>query len=876
MKQMNLFTPLIKGFGYLVFATLLLMSTTALWGQISIKGRVTDSITGEPLVSAMIYVTQHRHIGTRADLDGNFTLTLPKDIATRRNTTLSASMVGYDSQTKTIAQIRELKNNYWEIKLRGTQLETVVVKPNKKYSKKGNPAVAIIDKAIARKEENRIVRYPDYSYRFYRRQMMGFATPADSAGGWYFGIPEEKWRQWSDSSSRSGMMVRPFSLRERESVRSAQGGVQRNELIIGRRFAGLEEAVESSGTDANMDELYPEIDLYASDLEILKNRFPGPMSKFFSTSFYKYFLLDTVAIEGRPAYEIGVVPFSKYSVGLSGKLWIDTTSYSLAKAHLEVPKQANLDWVSHWSMDFSYTPTPLGNDTIWLPKMQETHAFLTPTELIPYSCEVNIAYIYSQYRIGAEACDSLALDPRLALSPEQRALIDKPTLSNYGIVERPQPLPRQGEGTVAMMDYLHHRPSYIFLAKMGQVFGRGFLGVPLSKLKREEYFAELGPVETLFAWNVLEGARFRVGGVTNAKLNKHLFGQGYVAYGLGDKRWKYYGKLTYSPLAKEGHEEEYPQRNFFLLAHHDLFVPGYSEDAMYKDGLGTLVGTMKLRNRFYSTCYSAGFSADWSPEFHSNLSLSYNRKEATGDLHYYKIAPDGSLSEAPFIAKTSLDAEVFFKLGRIPRNGRRPVSVEKESRRYPILNLGLSLQPKGLPGNEATSAQLTAGLNARVYLSLFGFMDTYIRGGIALGRTDETRFFTPSVNNSLVARQSTFELMQPLEYVSDKYLHFVLNYHLKGLIFNRLPILRLTGWRELLSIRGYWGDVSPSRRTRRVGEYVYPEVVTPMNNHLYLEGCVGIENILNVFAIQYFRRFTPSHITDAPKWMVKIGMFVSF
>lgn len=865
-----------RSLGY--WALLLLLSSTLnpLLAQITLRGKVTDSITGEPLAGAMIYVPKYRNIGTRADLDGKFTLTLPKDIATRRNLSLSASMVGYNTANTTIARTRVETGYYWHATLNSQQLATVVVTPKKKYTKKGNPAVAIIDKAIARKEKNQISRFPDYVYHLYRRQMMGLATPADSAGGWYFGIPEEKWRKWSDSSAREGMMVRPFSLRERESVRSAIDGKSREELILGRRFSGLEEALESSGTDANLEELYPEIDLYASDLEILRNRFPGPMSKLFSTSFYKYYLLDTIAVEGRPAYEIGVVPFSKYSIGLSGTLWIDTTSYSLAKAHLKVPKQANVDWVSHWSVDFLYTPTVLNGDTVWLPHKQETHAFLTPTELIPYSCEVNLAYIYDQYQVGEAARDSLALDPRLALSSQMREQIDKPTLSNFGIVERPEPLPKLGEGTIAILDYLHHRPSYILLAKAAQVMGRGFIGLPLSKLKREEYFAELGPVETLFAWNAVEGVRLRVGGVTNAKLSQHFFGQGYVAYGFGDKRWKYYGKLTYSPIAKEGHEEEYPQRNFYLQAHHDLFVPGYSEDAMYKDGLTTLVGTMKLRNRFYGTNLSAGFSADWSQALHTDFSVSYDHKTPAGDLHYYRIATDGSLQEAPSFSTTSLYVGATLVPGRIPRNGRRPVSVEKESRRYPVLNFGLSLQPKGLPGNQSTSAQLTAGFNARLYLSLFGFVDTYIRGGISLVNVDEVNYFTPSINKSFVARQSTFELMQPLEYVSDKYLHFVLNYHMKGLIFNRLPLLRLTGWREVFSIRGYWGNVSKDRKARRVGELVYPEEVTPMNNHLYLEGSSGIENILNIFSIQYFRRFTPSTIPGTPNWTVKLGMFVSF
>ncbi|MFC2269842.1 MAG: carboxypeptidase-like regulatory domain-containing protein [Porphyromonas endodontalis] len=67
--------------GCIALLFLLIVSFTPLTAQITLRGVVTDSITGEPLVGASVYVTKHRSIGTRADLDGKFSLTLPRDIA---------------------------------------------------------------------------------------------------------------------------------------------------------------------------------------------------------------------------------------------------------------------------------------------------------------------------------------------------------------------------------------------------------------------------------------------------------------------------------------------------------------------------------------------------------------------------------------------------------------------------------------------------------------------------------------------------------------------------------------------------------------------------------------------------------------------------
>lgn len=46
--------------------------------------------------------------------------------------------------------------------------------------------------------------------------------------------------------------------------------------------------------------------------------------------------------------------------------------------------------------------------------------------------------------------------------------------------------------------------------------------------------------------NYVDGTRFRLSGMTTAKLNPHWFFSGYGAYGLKDKKWKYEANATYS------------------------------------------------------------------------------------------------------------------------------------------------------------------------------------------------------------------------------------------------------------------------------------------------------------------------------------------
>ena len=48
-------------------------------------------------------------------------------------------------------------------------------------------------------------------------------------------------------------------------------------------------------------------------------------------------------------------------------------------------------------------------------------------------------------------------------------------------------------------------------------------------------------MNTTISANEIEGARFRIGGLTTAQLNPHWFARGYVAYGTKDEKVKYSG-----------------------------------------------------------------------------------------------------------------------------------------------------------------------------------------------------------------------------------------------------------------------------------------------------------------------------------------------
>ncbi len=118
-----------------------------------LRGTVIDATNHEPLSNASIYDKAARK-GTRSDSLGRFTLSVPDGSA---GTTLVVSIVGYKSQT-ILVTAAAMKDSFGIALVPEAQKMQQVVVTNAregKYRNKNNPAVELIRKVIANKDNNR-------------------------------------------------------------------------------------------------------------------------------------------------------------------------------------------------------------------------------------------------------------------------------------------------------------------------------------------------------------------------------------------------------------------------------------------------------------------------------------------------------------------------------------------------------------------------------------------------------------------------------------------------------------------------------------------------------------------------------------------------
>ena len=92
---------------------------------------------------------------------------------------------------------------------------------------------------------------------------------------------------------------------------------------------------------------------------------------------------------------------------------------------------------------------------------------------------------------------------------------------------------------------------------------------------------DIGPVFNMLSYNEIEGWRPRFGAKTNTHFHKHIFLEGFMAYGVKDEKFKYRGQIMYSFNDKVNNQWEFPMNLLTLSYEHNTNVPrmetfGYS------------------------------------------------------------------------------------------------------------------------------------------------------------------------------------------------------------------------------------------------------------------------------------------------------------
>jgi hypothetical protein len=232
----------------------------------------------------------------------------------------------------------------------GVELKELVVhKGKEKYSKKNNPAVEMIKKLRARRDDNDPRRFTHYGYTQYEKMSIGFADLDEIVNR----SEDQQWiEQYADTSLLTGKRILPISIKETVARDYfGRNPDQHKQLVLGTKNAGLDEQIDQSSIKKVLDDFMGEIDIFQNDVTLLTNRFVSPLSRI-AVDFYKFYLNDTVVLDGERCAVLSFVPFTPQTFGFLGRLYVsleDTTMF-IKRVTMGVPHDINLNYVDRMSI----------------------------------------------------------------------------------------------------------------------------------------------------------------------------------------------------------------------------------------------------------------------------------------------------------------------------------------------------------------------------------------------------------------------------------------------------------------------------------------------------------------------------------------------
>ena len=864
----------------------------------SVSGVVVDADTGEKLPFVQIYFIKSAsegglasQYGATSGLDGEFEISNPMGY-----TTINFQMMGYKTEMYTVRTGQTKKNVKIKLKPDVYGLQDLVVTPKnrkQKYKRKGNPAVELIRNVIAHKDSFQVKSAGHYAASTYRR--MSFAidnfTPNFDKGLWKQVKFIEK---YIDTTGVYPSMN--VSIRENLGHEYYQRKPHREKKVIERkRIFGLESLLSTQSLENNMSAVFTDVDIYDDDMNLLFNRFVSPVSSSLAVSYYQYYIMDTIMLDGDSVIDLAFVPVNSESYSFTGHLYImNDSTYKIKKYAINIPLHINLNFVSHYSVEHEYKKLENG---LWAPDRTNTYCkfYLTNRKKTLLARQTKL---YTGFDFETELSKEVFSNH----VPMDTTTQDSTSISadfRYWDEHRPEPLSYYEGSVFDMINELKATPKFNSLIMAADALMTEYVQtVPSSRFGDSKW--DFGPIYNTISWNKLEGVRLRIGGQTTANVNPHWFFSGYVAFGTTDLRPKYNATVMYSFNKKRYHMYEGPRHYLSLMVQYDAEQPGQQTGVIDRDNILMSIPTGKIVDK--NMQYAFRTRLQYNKEFQNHLSVKasfqYEYNEAAGAMHYDRVVWLDTMNYTTVATQNNfhqnayhnyeLSAEVRYMPGShmiMNRMGvETPFTLEQDA---PVISIShqigylddrLLADASGVGGKGFFYNKTELMAEKRFWFSSFGHLDARLQTGYIWQKVPFTKLFYPQTSTSILLGKNAFNLMQPMEFMFDAYVSLYATYFFKGWILNRIPGINRLKLRGVVSFSMIYGGLTkknnpyfagneglyalPNNQNVWTYDQVDPTIVTagatssPIGKLPYMELTAGFENILKFIRIDYVRRLT--------------------
>ena len=478
---------------------------------------------------------------------------------------------------------------------------------------------------------------------------------------------------------------------------------------------------------------------------------------------------------------------------------------------------------------------------------------------------------------------------------KERLLADAMMKDNkYWNSVRPEPLTEKESTMDDFLKKMESTKGFKFVLFVAKAFIENFVETSTDREKPSK--VDIGPINTIFSQNFVDGFRLRMSAQTTANLNPHLFAKGYVAYGFKDHKWKGMGELTYSFNKKAYLPREFPVNNLTVTYQYDDASPSDIFMPTDKDNVFTSFRWTKVNHMNYVQKLRVLYEREWENGLRLTAQVKKESNEATAALFYQPL--DGTGTPSPdknlHINKFEM-ADVMIGLRFQPgatyiNTKQRRIATNNDS---PIFELNHTIGLKNVLGNDYTYNYTEAKVYKRLYLSSWGKIDTYVKGGIQWNKVPFPLLIMPAANLSYIKERETFSLIDNMEFMNDRFVSIMSGWDMNGKILNRIPLIRKLKWREYIGFNMLWGTLTDKNNPflaknagdsrlfyfpgefRKDGTFKYQSRVMDKNKP-YFEVVAGIHNIFKILHVEYVRRLNYLDNPDIDKWGIRIMLRMTF
>lgn len=800
----------------------LFFSIALSFSQTKVSGHVYDN-TNEPVAFANVIFNGSTE-GTITNENGKFYL--ESDEAWEA---VQISFIGYETVTLTLSK----RVNYdlkIVIKEIAEALNEVVIVTGKQ-SKKNNPAIEILRKIWERKRSNGLNQFNQYQYDKYEKVEFDLNTIDSSLiksklfKGMEFVFNEV------DTSRVTGKTYLPIFLNEAVSKVYGDNTINKiKEELKGNKNSGFS---ENQTIIDFVDDLYSDYDVYDNYLKFFDKSFVSPLSKT-GINTYNYILSDSSYIDNKWCYNIIYYPRRKNELTFKGDFWVADSTYAVKEINLQASKSANINWVKEIYIEQEFDVL---NDSVFLIKrdyFMSDFAFNKKEKSRGIYGKRTTLYDNYEFDIKKEG----------KFYEEEVYVYDQDVYhqdAEFWDKNRLEELNQDEKGVYKMLDTLKTVKKFKRLYNLGSILTSGY--IEFSDLN-----LDYGPIFSTFGYNEVEGIRLRAGGRTYFGRNDMWRLQGFTAYGLKDDKVKYgiSGKWLVDKKSRlilsGGNRRDVEQIGASLTTSTDVLGRSLASSSVIGTGSND-----KLTNINLTT-----LAVEMEPWRNVIFRLGGNYRtlesaSPTFSLDYFDADSNSGISSE------IKQYETTFSVSYFPNRKMTGFGVEryKANDDFPRLFAQISRGDKNIFNGDFDYTKLQLSYLQPWQIGGFGKLYSTIEAGKTFGEVPLGLLSVLPGNQSYFSIYNSFSQLDYYEFVTDTYASLHLEHNFNGRLFSRIPLLRKLNLREIISLRGAWGDISNENIALNSTPNPNNIPLVAPNNKVYYEYSFGVGNIFKVFRIDF-------------------------